>query len=210
MARSATADIELDRATFVSSADGDQLTDLLRAWTGGSPQAADKLFRAVYGALRGLAASRLRGERSDHTLRPTALVHEAFLRLVDQREVTWQNRLQFFALAAQAMRRVLLDHARARAAEKRAGGCERVTLNEDAALVDAREPDAIAVDAALEALSEIDPAKVRLVELRFFGGLSVDEAAELLGISPSTAARQWRLARAWLYHRLHASEDCNQ
>jgi RNA polymerase sigma factor (TIGR02999 family) len=204
--RTATADLQPGSAPDVRIADRAHLTELLRAWTDGSSQAAEKLFRAVYGALRGLAASRLRGERSDHTLRPTALVHEAFLRLVDQREVVWQNRLQFFALAAQAVRRVLLDHARARAAKKRAGARERVTLTEQAGMADARELDAIAIDAALEELSAIDPAKARLVELRFFGGLSVDEAAEVLAVSPSTAARQWRLAKAWLYQRLQDSE----
>jgi RNA polymerase sigma factor (TIGR02999 family) len=208
--RSATADLRRGSSVPARSAASEQLTNLLRAWTDGNPQAAEKLFRAVYGELRRLAVRRLRGERSDHTLRPTALVHEAFLRLVDQREVVWQNRMQFFALAGQAMRRVLLDHARARATEKRAGGCQRVTLNEDAVVANTREPDAIEIDAALEELSAIDPAKVELVELRFFGGLSVDEAAEVLGISPSTAARQWRLARAWLYQRLQESEDCKQ
>jgi RNA polymerase sigma factor (TIGR02999 family) len=190
----------------VSGAASEQLTDLLRAWSGGNPQAAEKLIPLVYHELRGLAVRQLRGERSDHTLRPTALVHEAFLRLVDQREGALQNRVQFFALAAQAMRRVLVDHARARLAAKRAGAWERVSLDEGAAAEEPRELEAIALNAALEELQVLDPGKVRLVELRFFGGLSVDEAAEVLGVSPSTLAREWRLARAWLYRRLEQAE----
>ena len=154
---------------------------------------------------RGLAARQLRRERSDHTLRPTALVHEVFLRLVDQRQGALQNRVQFFALAAQAMRRVLLDHARARHAAKRAGDQERVSLDEHAASEEPRELDLIAVNAALEDLQALDPEKSRLVELRFFGGLSVEEAADVLGTSPSTVAREWRLARAWLYRRLEGT-----
>jgi RNA polymerase sigma factor (TIGR02999 family) len=153
-----------------------------------------------------LAVRQLRGERSDHTLRPTALVHEAFLRLASQREVIWRNRIQFFALAAQAIRRVLVDHARARLAEKRAGSWQRVALEEEAAVEGPREPDLISLDAALEELSAVDPDKVRQVELRFFGGLSVDEAAEVLGVSASTLAREWRMTRAWLYRRLAESE----
>lgn len=181
----------------------EQVTALLRAWSGGNPEAAEKLIPIVYDELRGLAARHLRAERGDHTLRPTALVHEAFLKMVDQQEGAFQNRAQFFALAAQAMRRVLLDHARAHLARKRAGGWERVSLDEGmAAAKDPRELDVIALNTALEELQEIDPEKVRLVELRFFGGLSVEEVGEVLGVSPSTVARQWRLTKAWLYHRL--------
>ncbi len=185
----------------MSGAASEQLTDLLRAWSGGNPQAAEKLIPLVYHELRGLAVRQLRGERSDHTLRPTALVHEAFLRLVDQREGALQNRVQFFAL-----RRVLVDHARARLAAKRAGAWERVSLDEGAAAEEPRELEAIALNAALEELQGLDPGKVHLVELRFFGGLSVDEAADVLGVSPSTLAREWRLARAWLYRRLEQTE----
>ena len=190
------------RGSDVSGAAAEHVTDLLRAWSGGNPKAAEQLIPLVYDELRGLAAQKLRGEREGHTLRPTALVHEAFLRLVDQRDVAWQNRVQFFALAAQAMRRVLVDHARAHNAGKRAGGWQRVTLEETVAVEEPRQLDAIALDAALEELSAIDAAKVRLVELRFFGGLSVDESAEVMGVSPSTAAREWRLAKAWLFRRL--------
>ncbi len=179
-----------------------EVTELLRAWSKGNRQAAEKLIPLVYDELRGLAVRQLRGERSDHTLRPTALVHEAFLKLVDQREGALRNRAQFFALAAQAMRRVLLDHARAHLAKKRAGAWERVSLDQDAAAEGPHELDVIALNTALEELQALDPGKVRLVELRFFGGLSVDEAADVLGVSPATLARQWRLARAWLYRRL--------
>ncbi len=179
-----------------------QVTELLRAWSGGNSKAAERLFPLLYDELRLLAQRQLRRERSDHTLQPTALVHEAFLKMVDQREGALKNRMQFFALAAQAMRRVLLDHARAHVAAKRAGGWERVSLNEDAAAGGPRELDVIALDGALEELKAMDPEKVRLVELRFFAGLSVDEAAELLGVSPATLARQWRLVKAWLFRRL--------
>jgi RNA polymerase sigma factor (TIGR02999 family) len=160
----------------------------------------------LYDELRGLAVRQLRRERGDHTLRPTALVHEAFLRLVDQKEGAWRNRAQFFALAAQSMRRVLVDHARAHHAAKRAGGWERVTLEEGDAVEGPRELDVLALNAALEELHAVDEGKVRLVELRFFGGLGVDEAAEVLGVSPSTLAREWRLVKAWLYRRLQETE----
>jgi len=183
-----------------------QVTNLLRRWSKGDLRAADRLFRLVYDELRTLAVRQLRGERSDHTLRPTALVREAFLRLASQREVIWRNRIQFFAVAAQAIRRVLVDHARARLAEKRAGSWQRVALEEEAAVEGPREPDLNSLDAALEELSAVDPDKVRQVELRFFGGLSVDEAAEVLGVSASTLAREWRMTRAWLYRRLAESE----
>jgi RNA polymerase sigma factor (TIGR02999 family) len=156
----------------------------------------------VYDHLRRLAVQKLRGERSDHTLQPTALVHEAFLRMVDQHAAAWRNRAQFYALAAQGMRRVLVDHARARNADKRAGAWERVTLDDGTAVERPREVDVVALEAALEELQAADPQKVRLVELRFYGGLSIDEAAAALGVSRSTAVRDWRLAKAWLFHRL--------
>jgi RNA polymerase sigma factor (TIGR02999 family) len=198
---------ELDSSAEEWSLSGasEQVSDLLRAWSGGNPKAAEQLMPLLYDELRGLAVRQLRGERGDHTLRPTALVHEAFLRMVDQKEGAWRNRAQFFALAAQAMRRVLVDHARTRRAAKRAGGWERVTLDEEAAVEGPQELDVLALNAALEELHAIDEGKVRLVELRFFGGLSVEEAAEVLGVSPSTLAREWRLVKAWLYRRL---QDC--
>jgi len=179
-----------------------QVTDLLRAWGGGDAGAADQLIPLIYDELRALAAAVLRGERAGHSIRPTALVHEAFLRLVGPREVPWQGRTHFFALAAQTMRRVLIDQARARGAGKRGGGWQRVTLEEDAVVEAPRELDVLALNVALEELAASDANKARLVELRFFGGLGVDEAARVMGVSPATAARQWRLARAWLYRRL--------
>ena len=182
------------------------ISDLLRAWSAGSEQAAGKLLPLVYDELRGLAARHLRDERGDHTLQPTALVHEAFLRLLGQREGALRSRVQFFGLAAQAMRRVLVDHARTRRAAKRAGDQVRVTLDEADALQPPPALEVIAVDRALVELHALDPELVRLVELRFFAGLGVDEAAKAMGASPSTAARQWRLARAWLYQRLAGAE----
>jgi RNA polymerase sigma factor (TIGR02999 family) len=176
------------------------VTALLHAWRRGSAQAADELIPLVYEDLRALSTRMLRGERSDHTLRPTALVNESYLRLLGDR-AELHDRKHFFALAAQAMRRVLVDHARARLAAKRAGG-ERVTLEDASASESPRALDLIALNAALAELQVLDPGKVRLIELRFFGGLSVDEAAEVLGVSASTAARDWRMARAWLFARL--------
>jgi RNA polymerase sigma factor (TIGR02999 family) len=186
----------------VSDAGEQEVTGLLRAWSGGNRDAAQKLIPIVYDELRGLAAQRLRGERPDHTLRPTALVHEAYQRLVGQREIVWKNRAQFFALAAQAMRRVLVDYARARGAGKRGGGWDRITLDEAVAQEKPREVDMVLLESALHDLAELDPDKARMVELRFFGGLSLQETADALDVSPSTITREWRLARAWLYRRM--------
>lgn len=182
-------------------ATGDQLADLFREWSHGIASASEKLVPLVYDQLRALAARQLRSERPDHTLRPTALVHEAFLRMLNQKGIC-ENRAHFFALAAQAMRRVLLDYARARRAAKRSGGLQPVTLQEDVALADGPQLDVVALNAALEELQAIDGGKARLVELRFFAGLSVEEVARVLGVSASTVAREWRLAKAWLFRRL--------
>lgn len=156
----------------------------------------------VYDELKVLAASQLRRERGEHTLGATALVHEAFFRLVDQRTVSWQSRAHFFGVAAQAMRRILVDHARRRTAAKR-GRQHQVTLESDAAEAsDATSEEVVAVDEALERLAAVDPRQAQLVELRYFGGFSIEEAAELLGISPATAKRDWAFARAWLQREL--------
>jgi RNA polymerase sigma factor (TIGR02999 family) len=179
-----------------------QLTDLLRAWSAGEPDAADRLLAVVYAELRREARRFLRRERADHTLRPTALVHEAYLRLAAQHEAGWENRAQFFAVAAQAMRRVLVDHARRRKAQKRPAARLQVELAEDAAVAPPRPADLLALDAALEDLAARDPRRARLVELRFFAGLTVPEAAQVLGVSPRTVDREWQLARAWLHRRL--------
>jgi RNA polymerase sigma factor (TIGR02999 family) len=180
------------------------VTRLLQKWSEGDETALEELIPLVYDELRQLARQRLRHERPDHTLQPTALVHEAYLKLVDQRRTRWQNRAQFFAVASQLIRRILVDHARARAASKRGGGVRPLTL--DAALVPAleRELDVVGLDAALSQLAALDPRQARLVELRFFGGLDVDETAEVLGVSAPTVKREWRTAKAWLYRELQA------
>ena len=190
------------------AAEGDTrgITRLLNAWQRGDANARDRLFVLVYGELRRRAAAHLRRERRDHTLRPTALVHEAYLRLMGQDRAQWQGRSQFFAIASETMRRVLVDHARERKAAKRGGTAVRVALEEDVASTDAREVDLIALDSALDELAALDPRKSRLVEMRFFGGLEMEEIAGVLEISRATADRDWRFARRWLYRRMAAAE----
>jgi RNA polymerase sigma factor (TIGR02999 family) len=178
-----------------------ELTDLLVAWSAGDEAARSRLIDAVYHELRALARGYLRRERADHSLAPTALVHEAYLKLIDQRQVRWQNRAHFFAIAAHVMRRILVDHARTRGAAKRDGG-QRVPLEDVQAVMDPPEVDVLDLDAALEKLSSLDPRQSELVELRFFGGLTVDEAAVVMGVAPATVDRDWALARAWLFREL--------
>lgn len=182
------------------AADSD-VTGLLIAYGKGEERARSILMEAVYGELRRLARVYLRRERPDHSLPPTALVHEAYIKLVDQDRVRWRNRAHFFAIAAQQMRRVLVDHARAHRAAKRGGGATIPLADVDIAGI---QPaiDVLALETALEKLSDLDPRQGRLVELRFFGGLSVEETAEVLGIAPVTVKRDWALARAWLYREL--------
>jgi RNA polymerase sigma factor (TIGR02999 family) len=177
------------------------VTRLLLAWNDGEEAAAAPLMDAVYAELRRLARGHLLRERREHSLAATALVHEAYLKLVDQRRVRWQNRTQFFAIASQMMRRLLVDHARARAASKR-GAHLTVALEDIEVPSPVREPDVIALDAALEKLATFDRRQARLVELRFFGGLTVDEAAGVLDVAAITAKREWALARTWLYREL--------
>jgi RNA polymerase sigma factor (TIGR02999 family) len=177
------------------------LTDLLVAWSAGDETARSRLIDAVYYELRGLARAHLRRERADHSLAPTALVHEAYLKLINQRQVRWQNRAHFFAIAAQVMRRILVDHARTRGAAKRDGG-ERVPLQDVQSVMDPLDVDVLDLDAALDKLSSLDPRQSELVELRFFGGLTVDEAAAVMGLAPATVDRDWALARAWLFREL--------
>jgi RNA polymerase sigma factor (TIGR02999 family) len=178
------------------------VTRLLVAVSNGDPEALERLFPVVYEELRALARGQLRSERPDHTLGATGLVHEAFLRLVDQHSVSWQGRSHFFGIAAQAMRRILVDHARRRTAAKR-GRQHQVTLETDAPVADTAPPEEIvAVDEALGRLSLHDPRAAKLVELRYFGGLTIEEAAKTIGISPATAKRDWTLARAWLQREL--------
>jgi RNA polymerase sigma-70 factor (ECF subfamily) len=182
--------------------DRGEVTNLLIAWSGGEPRAEERLLPLVYAELHELAASYMRRERAEHTLQPTALVHEAYMRLVDQERVQWQNRAHFFAIAAQMMRRILVDHARRRQAARRGDNPLAVPLNEIDGLGVEVSPDILAVDEALVALTALDTEKGRIVELRFFGGLSNAEIAEVLGVSLATIVRHWRVARAWLYRYL--------
>ena len=181
-----------------------QVTLLLEAWRNGDARAADQLVPLVYAHLRRIAAVKMRHEEGGHTLQPTALVHEAWLRLSQQHESGWQNRAQFFAIAAQAMRRVLVDHARKRQAVKRGDGEAPVDLDDVSRVVVMRLPDErlIALDDALQELATLDERQARIVELRFFGGLSVDETANVLAVSPTTIKREWATARAWLFRAI--------
>ena len=179
------------------------VTALLISWGSGERSAADRLIPAVYAELHRQAARALRREGNDHTLQATALVHEAYLRLVDQRRVEWRNRAQFFGIAAEVMRRVLVDHARARLASKRGGGMQRLSLDEIGDVSNAGgDTDVLALHDALERLALLDADQARLVELRYFGGLNIEETADALGVSPATVKREWTLARAWLRREL--------
>ena len=178
------------------------LTGLLQAWNEGDPEAMNELMPLVYAELHRLARANLRGERADHTLQATALVNEAYVRLVGQTRVKWQNRAQFFGTAAQFMRRILVDHARDRLSAKRGGGAPRVQLDEALLATSERGIDLLALDAALERLERLDARQGRLVVLRFFGGLTIEEAASVLNISPATAKREWTTARIWLRREL--------
>jgi len=172
--------------------------------TGGDKQALDLLMPRLYDELRRLAASFLRNERANHTLQPTALVNEAYLRLIDQRAVDWQNKAQIFGLAAQMMRRILVNHAEAKNASKRGAGAEHVTLDAAHLIGDDRTIEVLAVNRALDKLAEFDALKARLVEMRMFAGLTTEEIASVVGKSTATVEREWRIARAWLHDELHA------
>jgi RNA polymerase sigma factor (TIGR02999 family) len=183
-----------------------QITALLQAWSRGDRAALEALFPAVYGELRHQAERYMRRQPVGHTLQATALVNEAYLRLVDQKETEWRSRAHFFGVAAKAMRSILVDHARARQAAKRGAGAARLTLGQVGDVAD-RTPavDVLDLEEALQRLTELDPEKGRLVELRYFAGLSIEEAAEVLGVSPATLKRQWNTARAWLRRELSPS-----
>jgi len=182
------------------------ITALLQAWSRGDRAALDALFPVVYGELRHQAERFMRRQPAGHTLQTTGLVHEAYLRLVDQRETDWRSRAHFFGVAAKAMRSILVDHARAHRAAKRGAGATRLTLGQVGDVADRRaEVDVLDLDEALQRLGELDPEKVRLVELRYYVGLSIEEAAEVLEISPATVKRQWNTARAWLRRELSPS-----
>ena len=180
-----------------------ELTTLLVQWSRGDRTALERLLPMIYDECRRIASRQLRHEHREHTLDPTALVHEAYLRLVDQRNATWENRAQFFGVVAQVMRRILVDYARARYAKKRGGSAVLVSL--EAAAAESSDPqvvDIVAIDEALGRLAARDPDQVRIIELRFFAGLSVEETAHVLARSPRTVKREWRLAKAWLYQEL--------
>lgn len=179
-----------------------EATTLLTSATTGNAKAANQLVPLVYAELRRLAAHYLRGERPDHTLQPTALVNEAYLQLIDQKANRWQNRAHFIGVAAQLMRRILVDHARAHRANKRGGQDVKVPLDEALVVSQQRSEELLALDEALQRLAAEDPQQSRIVELRFFGGLSVEETAEVMGISTATVKRDWSVARAWLYREL--------
>src|SRR5262245_54917466 len=182
------------------------VTEMLAAWSdSGNREALDNLMPIVYEELHRQAARYLRHERDGHTIQATALVHEAYVRLIGQAEVRWQNRAHFFGIAAEMMRRILVDYARRRGAEKRGGEAIRVTLNEDLNASTEKDLDLIAVDEVLNRLAAIDRQQSRIVELRFFGGLNVDETAEVLGISERTVKRDWSVAKAWIRRELRVS-----
>jgi RNA polymerase sigma factor (TIGR02999 family) len=185
-----------------------ELTQLLIAWSQGDALALEQLTPLVYAELRKIARRYMNRERAGHTLQTTAVVHEAFLRLLGNPQENWQNRAHFYAIAAQMMRRILVDYARANLRAKRGGETTRVALEDiDAPVTEpALDPDLIALDAALEKLAEIDPRRGRVVELRFFGGLSVEETAHVLQVAPDTVVRDWRVAKAWLFRYLNHAD----
>lgn len=182
--------------------DRSDVTKLLRAWEGGDQHALERLTPLVYNELRRIARRYMARERPGHTLQATALVNEAYLRLVDAKEMSWRDRAHFFAISARTMRRILIESARARRFQKRGGGQERVTLEDSLAIQGQPGPDLVALDDALNALAAMDPRRSQVVELRFFGGLSVEETAEVMKVSPETVHRDWKLARAWLLREL--------
>jgi RNA polymerase sigma factor (TIGR02999 family) len=182
----------------------DDVTRLLEDLSNGKTGALEELLPLVQAELRRQAARYLRRERPNHTLQPTALVNEAFLRLIEQRDVRWQNRAHFFGIAAQAMRRILVDHARTHGRAKRGGGAPMVSLDEAVVAVEERSTDLLALDQALDRLAVEDPRQAKVVELRFFGGLSVEETALVMDISPATIKREWTMAKAWLYSQLQS------
>jgi RNA polymerase sigma factor (TIGR02999 family) len=188
----------------VGDTDAPQVTALLRAWHAGDEAAYHRVSSILYGELRRQAAICMRRQRPGDTLQPTALVHEAFMRLAGAHEVDWQSRTHFLAVAGRTMRRVLVDAARARASSKRGSGADHLPLQSNLAAAGPEVVDLIALDQALDALAAIDARKVRMIELRFFAGLTVEETAEVLGVSPDTVARDWRMARAWLARELDA------
>jgi RNA polymerase sigma factor (TIGR02999 family) len=187
-----------------------EITELLVAWSGGDKKALDELMQIVYEELRRLAHRQLAKERRGHTLQTTALVNEAYLKLVDQKRVKWQGRSHFFALSSQLMRRILVDYARSRQYAKRGGGKSALPLDEALIVAPERASEMIALDEALTELAKHDERKARIVELRFFSGMSIDETSELLGVSPGTVMKDWTLAKAWLQREMDRSSSDDQ
>lgn len=177
----------------------EEMSQLLRDWSNGDQSALDKVMPVVYEELRRLAHHYMRRERPGHTLQTTALVNEAYMRLADYKKMRWQSRAHFFAVAAQVMRRILVEQARSKNFAKRGGGAEKISLDETAVISAGRSAEVVAVDEALTELESWDPRKGKIVELRFFGGLSIEETAQVLKVSPTTVQREWRSAKAWLY-----------
>lgn len=186
-----------------------EITRLLADWNGGDPAALEELLPLVYAELRRIARRQMRDERPGHTLQATALVNEAFLRLGGGHGAAFQDRSHFYAVCAQVMRHVLIDHARAHARDKRGGGAPHVALDEAAVLAGGGASELVALDEALRGLEEVDAQKARVVELRYFGGLSIEETADVLGISPTTVRREWRRAKAWLYRAISGGEEAS-
>jgi len=178
------------------------VTELLIKLSDGKREVVDELLPIIYDELKRIAANYLRRERSDHTLQPTALVNEAYMKMIDITQVSWQNKAHFVGVAANQMRRILVDHARNHNAQKRGGEFHIMTLNEEIDKADEQSADLIALDDALTELARMDPIKAKIVELRYFGGLSTDETAEVLGVAPITVKRHWKMAKAWLYGQL--------
>jgi RNA polymerase sigma factor (TIGR02999 family) len=183
------------------------VSGLLRAWSEGDRGAQEKLMPLVYDELRRRASAYLRHERTDHTLQPTALVHEAYLKLIGQERVVWQNRAHFYGIAAQMMRRILVDHARGHDRDKRFGNAVRVVLDDRIGTADPPDCELLLLDQALEELAAIDPKQAQIVELRYFGGLTESEVATVLTVSRSTVTREWLIAKGWLYRRITSRQD---
>ena len=200
--KAATALGVIESATFMPPISPQEVTQLLADWGKGDRSALDKLLPLVHSELRRIAQRQMRQERAGHTLQATALVNEAYLKLAGQQGFDWQNRAHFFAVCAQVMRHILIDHARAQARDKRGGGAIQVSLNDALVVADDQAAHFIALEEALRVLERLDPQKGKIVELRYFGGLSIEEAAEVLNVSPRTVRREWQRARAWLYRMM--------
>ena len=179
-----------------------EISLILKDWSGGKRGSEEVLLSLVYDELRRIARQYLRKERADHTLQPTALVHEAYMKLIDISDVSWQDRAHFFAVASNVMRHILVDHARARHTEKRGGEAQRIALEDAVQLSDKSDVDLLALDEAMHRLAEFDAQQSKIVELRFFGGLTIEETAHVIGVSPATVKREWTMAKAWLFNKL--------